>query len=357
MISVIIPVYNAEPYLNRCIDSVLASTYRDFEIILVNDGSTDRSPDICRAYEENDSRVIFLSQENQGVSAARNHGIRKARGEWLVFLDSDDFISDDFLELAARPEYRQTDLILFQFALHASRDSNASKDSGRAHNSCRQNPESSATPPHYFQGEDMLRFLRRILVPSPLEEGGTLDFRTPCARAYRKSILEEYSIRFSPDIRVGEDLLFNLEYQLKAKSCVFLPRDVYFYALRGDSSSHHFNPELHENHALLLQAVRDVLDKNGMYASLEPYFYSYALENLSYVLIWEIFSPKSPRKYLESRKLCLGMHENPFYRKAFHYNRHAGILPRRILVLCFRLKCFLLVKLISKASFAYLGRS
>ena len=71
MISVIIPVYNAEPYLNRCIDSVLASAYSDFEIILVNDGSTDRSPDICRAYAENDIRVVFLSQENRGVSSAR----------------------------------------------------------------------------------------------------------------------------------------------------------------------------------------------------------------------------------------------------------------------------------------------
>ncbi|WP_300810135.1 glycosyltransferase family 2 protein, partial [uncultured Acetatifactor sp.] len=120
MISVIIPVYNAEPYLNRCIDSVLASAYSDFEIILVNDGSTDRSPDICRAYAENDIRVVFLSQENRGVSSARNLGLEAARGEWIVFLDSDDFITDDYLSLTADKAYGQQDLILFRFAKHAS---------------------------------------------------------------------------------------------------------------------------------------------------------------------------------------------------------------------------------------------
>ena len=107
MISVIIPVYNAEPYLNRCIDSVLASAYSDFEIILVNDGSTDRSPDICRAYAENDIRVVFLSQENRGVSSARNLGLEAARGEWIVFLDSDDFITDDYLSQIGRASCRE----------------------------------------------------------------------------------------------------------------------------------------------------------------------------------------------------------------------------------------------------------
>ena len=120
MISVIIPVYNAEPYLNRCIDSVLASAYSDFEIILVNDGSTDCSPEICRAYAENDIRVVFLSQENRGVSSARNLGLEAARGEWIVFLDSDDFITDDYLSLTADKAYGQQDLILFRFAKHAS---------------------------------------------------------------------------------------------------------------------------------------------------------------------------------------------------------------------------------------------
>ena len=92
MLSVINPVYNTGNSLGKCLDSVLSSSYNDFEVILVNDGSTDQSLSICEVYSQRDSRIRLLSQENQGVSAARNHGIAVSRGEWLVFVDSDDYI-------------------------------------------------------------------------------------------------------------------------------------------------------------------------------------------------------------------------------------------------------------------------
>nr|WP_300897749.1 glycosyltransferase family A protein [uncultured Acetatifactor sp.] len=411
MISVIIPVYNAEPYLNRCIDSVLASAYSDFEIILVNDGSTDRSPDICRAYAENDIRVVFLSQENRGVSSARNLGLEAARGEWIVFLDSDDFITDDYLSLTADKAYGQQDLILFRFAKHASsasRPTPGETDSGlpgaadsglsgamdsslpgaadsglsgatacadavhlsldfatgsdgivpdRAPNvRDGQGADNFSEKALLYQGGEMLNLISRILVPRPLTESCSPDFRTPCARAYRRSLIERYSIRFSPDIRIGEDLLFNLEYQLRAKSCAYIPKTVYFYDIHGDSSSHHFNPGLRQNHGRLLEAVREALEKNGMFPRLQRDYCSYALENLTYVLIREIFSPLSTRKYRESRRLCREMRRSPLYRQAMRQNLSTGILPRRILVSAFWLRCYLLTALISRVSYAWLER-
>ncbi len=435
MISVIIPVYNAEPYLNRCIDSVLASAYSDFEIILVNDGSTDHSPDICRAYAENDIRVVFLSQENRGVSSARNLGLEAARGEWIVFLDSDDFITDDYLSLTADKAYGQQDLILFRFAKHASsasRPAPGETDSGLpgaadsglsgamdsslpgaadsglsgAMDSSLPGAADSGLPgaadsglsgatacadavhlsPDFatgsdgivpdrapnvrdgqgadnfsekallYQGGEMLDLISRILVPRPLTESCSPDFRTPCARAYRRSLIERYSIRFSPDIRIGEDLLFNLEYQLRAKSCAYIPKTVYFYDIHGDSSSHHFNPGLRQNHGRLLEAVREALEKNGMFPRLQRDYCSYALENLTYVLIREIFSPLSTRKYRESRRLCREMRRSPLYRQAMRQNLSTGILPRRILVSAFWLRCYLLTALISRVSYAWLER-
>ena len=112
MISVIIPVYNTEQYLPRCIDSVLASAYQEFEILLVNDGSTDHSPDICRQYAGKDSRIRLINQKNQGVSAARNRGIDASTGDWIVFLDSDDRISPDFLHMVAQEEYQELGKLL-----------------------------------------------------------------------------------------------------------------------------------------------------------------------------------------------------------------------------------------------------
>ena len=98
MISVIMPVYNSEKYLHACIDSVLAQTYKDFELLLVDDGSTDRSGEICDEYEKNDPRVKVFHIENSGSSAARNYGIDRAKGDYLGFIDSDDEIEPDMYE-------------------------------------------------------------------------------------------------------------------------------------------------------------------------------------------------------------------------------------------------------------------
>ena len=99
LISVAIPVYNGETTLRKCVDSILAQTYENIEVILVNDGSTDRSEDICRSYEQIDPRVKVISKENGGLSSARNAGIDKSRGEYIFFIDSDDWIDSDTLEV------------------------------------------------------------------------------------------------------------------------------------------------------------------------------------------------------------------------------------------------------------------
>lgn len=98
LISVIVPVYNVSPYLGRCIESITGQTYRNTEIILIDDGSTDGSGDICDRYAAEDGRITVIHTENRGVSAARNAGIEIARGEWCAFIDSDDAIAADYLE-------------------------------------------------------------------------------------------------------------------------------------------------------------------------------------------------------------------------------------------------------------------
>lgn len=94
--SIIIPIYKVEQYLSCCIDSVLRQTYRDYEIILVDDGSLDGCPQICGAYAREDGRITVIHQENAGLATARNSGIRKAKGQYLCFIDSGDWWSDSF---------------------------------------------------------------------------------------------------------------------------------------------------------------------------------------------------------------------------------------------------------------------
>ena len=98
MISVIVPVYNIEKYIGKCIQSVLSQTYTDFELLLINDGSKDSSGEICSSWAKKDARIRVISKENEGVSVARNLGIDSAKGEFIFFLDGDDWISPECLE-------------------------------------------------------------------------------------------------------------------------------------------------------------------------------------------------------------------------------------------------------------------
>lgn len=97
-ISIIIPIYNSEKYLDDCIISVVNQTYKNFELLLINDGSQDRSREICKKYQEKDKRIVYIEQPNLGVSSARNKGIEVSTGDYIVFLDSDDYISENFLK-------------------------------------------------------------------------------------------------------------------------------------------------------------------------------------------------------------------------------------------------------------------
>lgn len=118
-ITVIVPVYKVEPYLHRCVDSILAQTYTDFELILVDDGSPDNCPAICEAYAAKDNRIRVIHQENGGLSAARNTGLDAAKGEYIAFVDSDDVVCETYLErllqamLAAQADIAVCDMVIF----------------------------------------------------------------------------------------------------------------------------------------------------------------------------------------------------------------------------------------------------
>ena len=120
LVSVIVPIYNAQKYLSRCLDSILAQTYSNIEIILVDDGSTDNSFQIANSYTAKDSRIKLVHQENAKQSAARNHGIRLATGKYICFIDDDDEVAPDFIEKLLQP-FNQPDTALSVCGIHYKR--------------------------------------------------------------------------------------------------------------------------------------------------------------------------------------------------------------------------------------------
>ncbi len=183
MISVIVPVYNTAGYVGRCIDSVLHSSCQDFELILVNDGSSDSSPEICREYCRRDSRIRLIGQEHEGVSAARNRGIEASRGEWIVFVDSDDFISDDFLGMVMQKENQGCELLIFDYALSKK------KAGKRASRHTRAYREGGFRPIRYKE-TDRLKLVESLLYGRQIVGGGSTSLISPWAKAYKKSVID-----------------------------------------------------------------------------------------------------------------------------------------------------------------------
>lgn len=191
-ISVIVPVYNAEKNLHRCIDSILAQMFTDFELLLIDDGSKDSSGKICDEYAEKDSRVRVFHKENGGVSSARNMGLDNAKGEWVTFVDADDRIVDGF-SFAAMSDAKE-DFIVFAYREIAGGMEYDGKN-------ILEGVWSSET--------EMKEFLSRNIEMSIM--------KVPWAKFYKRSLIG--NLRFDARIRVCEDILFVLNYLSHVKSC------------------------------------------------------------------------------------------------------------------------------------------
>lgn len=216
--SVIVPVYDVEEYLHRCIDSVLTQAFTDFELILVDDGSPDSCGAICDAYARKDSRIHVIHQKNSGVSAARNTGLDAASGEYIAFVDSDDYIDRDFLQvLISSMEETNADVVV----------SNYRKENVRGE-WCDSYPHGTGILSMDSAEENVQYLIKDIL-------GGKIGWEV-WTRLFRRSIIEAHGIRFCTTCgNYAEDLGFVLQYCLAAKCCSSISYCGYTYFLRKNS--------------------------------------------------------------------------------------------------------------------------
>lgn len=214
-VSVIIPVHNVEEYLKRCIESVLNQTYKNIEIILIDDGSTDGSSRICDDYSKKDGRVKVHHKKNEGVSSARNRGIQLAHGEYFTFVDADDFIDADMVEyLLSMSRENNADMSTCQY-----RDIRTTTDSNFKIKTKKVSPAIL----------DKKRALKEILYQKSIQNG-------PCGKLYKAYLLN--TVLFSEDISIGEDLEFNIKCLNLANKIVVSMEPKYNYFYRKDSAIH-----------------------------------------------------------------------------------------------------------------------
>lgn len=248
MISVVMPVYNSEKYLKRAIESILQQTYKDIELIIVDDGSTDRSSVIINEYAQIDHRVRVISQKNSGVSAARNAGMNIARGEWLYFIDSDDYVDLDFFQDAMHV-CRYSDFIIVGVQKHYV-------NSNKKDNTIRPENIKISTPKEYVDFLD-------IVIKDKSQD---LYFNYIWNKIIRTSIVVDRKARFNENLSLGEDFLFNcdlLEYPIRITT---ICKAYYHYNIHGGASlvNRFYENEL-ERRKIIYQRMKDLYSSYSLY--------------------------------------------------------------------------------------------
>lgn len=210
LISVIVPVYNAEKTLRQCIDSILSQDFKDYELLLVDDGSKDLSPSICDEYALKDNRIRVFHKDNGGVSSARNLGLDHFQGEWVTFVDSDDYVDDCYFDVANK---FIDDLLIVPYMWLNEGGKTLDLRLERYHS--------------ILEGESIRVFLNKYLT--------TFILRGPHALFYKKKLIQ--GIRFNEAMKVGEDIVFVHQYLLKCKSLRCCHHSSYVFRLSGLDAS------------------------------------------------------------------------------------------------------------------------
>ena len=209
LVSVIVPVYNSAADLPRCIESIRRQSYENFELFLVNDGSADTSPQLCRMYARVDPRIRVIDQENRGVSAARNAALDLARGEFIQFADADDYLAPEATELlVGRLLEEKTDLVIADY-YRVVNDEDITVYGGYI-------PEMGAI--------DQAKFAVYMM-----DRPASFYFGVLWNKLYRRSIIEEYRLRCDEELSWSEDFLFNLQYARRSAHFCALHAPIYYY--------------------------------------------------------------------------------------------------------------------------------
>lgn len=245
LFSIIVPVYNTEKYLKNCLESILNQTFRDYELIVVNDGSKDSSAEICDYYAQLDDRIRVIHKENGGVSSARNCGINMAKGKYIWFVDSDDTIANNALQILSAAVKDNDDLIVFNRLLEEKYHIKSFDDFLKV---------------HYFSYH--------------------LGFE-PWNKLYKREIIKLNNILFDTEEAIGEDLLFNISYYQYINNIKFISEKLYNYIVREDSAMTTRDDKRYIKQMRLFDKIRDLISNDISENSLTCLYFMHLISGLN----------------------------------------------------------------------------
>ncbi len=297
-LSVIVPVYNTEKYLRECLDSILAQTFTDFELILVDDGSTDQSGAICDEYAKADQKVRVIHLKKVGVTAARKYGVEISSGEYITFVDSDDRIDHDMYRVMFEQE---TADILICDMVYFSDDH-------------KYEIPSCVDPGHYDKQKMNERFYANMLFDYTC--GGPAISPSFCNKLIRSEILRNVINNVDDCITYGEDALCTYACMLDAESIQIINSTLYYYRENPSSICNTYNDKTFSKMILLGTELDRFLTKRNFNAAHQLYGYlaQHSLECIRYELLFHVGAT-----YWEKRKRILDYLKNPLIAQSFRY--------------------------------------
>lgn len=329
-VSIIVPIYNNDKYLKRCIDSLVNQTLYEIEIILVNDGSTDDSLLICREYAEKDERIRVINKSNGGVSSARNIGIEKAQGEFLAFVDSDDFVDENmYKSMYLKVKNEGSDCCICNIEIHTKDDKNVIKNIiGKSK----------------IIGNEIYEFLVLNLIAAPYVTScdRMTTFRGPCTYLYKRQIIREYDIQFNENLCIGEDFLFNLQYMTKINSLSIEENSFYRYCINSISATQKYSSNCWGNHKKLIEEVKNYINVYYLGRNLDAQFiqrcnvmiFSY----LSTIALNEVKTGNPKSLYQRIKYLRNVMSDEIIVDALKNYNPDKATTVQKLYLLCIKFK-------------------
>lgn len=296
-LSIIVPIYNGQKYLDRMIESLICQEYKDYEVLLIDDGSRDSSPIICDNYAYRCKNIKVIHQKNSGVSAARNRGLEEAKGSYVGFVDCDDSIKPYmFSKMISTIKNSKADMVMGGYDKVNDRNIMLSR----------------FLPP--FQGEFIENDIKKIIYGMVSWSAVYKKEKIPpiygstWPNLYKKELIDKYKIRFPLDIKLGEDLVFNIKYLLSANKVAFVREALYEYHIEGSSATRGIRLELWQQYKVLLEEVNRILvplfgEESDYKYNINRQYINYAISTIEEQIIPNCLWDKS-RKIKEIENLC-----------------------------------------------------
>lgn len=281
--SVIIPVYNSEKTIKMCIESITLQNRPDVEIIIINDGSTDETESICKALQTQHNNLIYIYKENGGVSSARNLGLSVANGEFVMFVDSDDYVDNNCFDTIDK--YTQSNADFYQFGFSIVENGIVKETREFSEYDVNTLSEKEA-----FISEGVV----------------TRSINSPCAKIYKRKIIDEKNLRFCENLSVGEDLTFVFSFLLSAEKFERLADKIYFADIgNGESLSRKYRENLSEQLIGVYDSMVKALQKNNIESKLVNRSLAWLFYRNAYSVANDL--SKSNSGFLERRKKLKAM--------------------------------------------------